>query len=215
MVRHPILFIFSILLCQALLAQEEDSVVIRRFLTPSVYVDYGKLLTIPSKAETKYEAGLELTFYERIPLIVEVGSGILTPPQAFSNGIYESNGIYFRVGVGYVAPLSPKNDLGITFRYGMSSFSESSRFVIESTSGIQSTLVREINRSGLSGSWFETVIYSDRKLNDLFSIGMNLRLRVLINYDRFEPIDVYAIPGYGRTFDKSVPGVNFFVKASF
>ena len=182
---------------------------------PAVYIDYGKLITLASSAETKYEAGVELLFMEKFPLIVEVGSGTLTPKQAYSNGTYESTGIYYRVGAGYVSSFTPKNKLGITFRYGISSFEETGRIVIESPSETQPTVVQEIQRSNLRADWFEAVIYSDRKLNELLTIGVNIRLRVLNEYDAFEPVDIYAIPGYGRSFDKSIPAINLFIKAGF
>ncbi|MEQ8881651.1 MAG: hypothetical protein RLQ12_18545, partial [Cyclobacteriaceae bacterium] len=48
--------------------------------------------------------------------------------------------------------------------------------------------------------------------NDIFAIGFNIRMRFLVTYDKDSPIDVYSIPGYGKTIDKSTPAVNLFVK---
>ncbi|MEM9339152.1 MAG: DUF6048 family protein [Bacteroidota bacterium] len=195
---------------------EEDSIqVSKRVLTPSIYIDYGKLLTIPSSQETKYEGGIELLFLEQFPLIIEAGMATLNPDQAFANGMYESTGMYYRVGTGYYSQFQPKNKLGVTLRYGTSTFDESSRINIISTSGVQDVAFPPIERESLTASWFEAVIYSDRKLSDLFAIGLNLRLRVLIDYDEQSPVDVYAIPGYGRSFDNSIPAANLFLKVSF
>lgn len=196
--------------------QEVDTTSFRRTLIPSIYIDYGKLLTLPSSQETKYEGGIELLFLEKYPLILEAGSATLNPDQAFANGTYESTGVYYRVGTGFYSQFKPKNKLGLTFRYGASMFDESGRTISESPSGTQEADIRRLDRGGsLSASWFEAVIYSDRTINDLLSIGINIRLRVLIDYDEQSPVDVYAIPGYGRSFDNSIPAANLFLKVSF
>jgi hypothetical protein len=217
MAKHRLLFIFSLILSVACFAQtdEADSVVYRRTLTPSLYLDYGKLFTIPVDFETKYEGGLELLFLEKFPLIVEVGQATLTPEGAYSNGTYQSEGFYYRVGAGYYSQFKPKNKIGLTVRYASSSFTENGRVFIESPSGSQGDFVQSIKRENLKASWYEVVVYSDRKLTGLFSIGMNLRLRILASYDEQSPVEVYSIPGYGRSFDKTIPAANFFLKVSF
>jgi len=200
--------------CFAQTEEEADSVQYTRLVSPSIYIDYGKLLTIPSTIETKYEGGLELLFLEHFPLIIEVGQATLTPEGAYTNGTYESEGIYYRIGTGYVGPLNPKNNIGVTFRYAASTFDEDGRIFIESPSGTQDSFIQSIQRENLKASWYEVVVYSDRKLSDLFRIGLNLRLRILANYDERSPVDVYAIPGYGRSFDSTIPAFNLFFKVT-
>ena len=146
---------------------------------------------------------------------MEVGSATLNPNQAFSNGTYESSGIYYRIGTGFYSQFTPDNKLGLTFRYGSSTFDESARITIESSSGTQGTIIESFARENLSATWFEAVIYSDRKINNLLTVGINIRLRILNSYDQQSPVDVYAIPGYGRSFDKSIPAANLFLKVSF
>lgn len=217
MMKHRLLFIFSLVLSVSCFAQTEeaDSVVYRRMLTPSIFLDYGKLLTIPTNFETKYEGGIELLFLEKFPLIIEAGQASLRPEGAYSNGTYKSEGFYYRVGAGYVSQFLPKNKIGISFRYASSTFTENGRIFIESPSGAQNDFVQSIEREDLNAAWYELVVYSDRQLSDIFSIGLNLRLRILSSYDKQSPIDVYAIPGYGRSFDKTIPAANFFLKVSF
>ncbi|MEO9484953.1 MAG: DUF6048 family protein [Ekhidna sp.] len=219
MVKPRLLFIFSLILSAACLAQTKDaakdSALYSRGVIPSFYLDYGKLLTIPTEMETKYEGGFELLFKEKFPLIVEVGQATLSPEGAYSNGTYESQGVYFRIGTGYYNQLTPKNKIGLTARYGSSSFSEDGRIFIESPSGSQGNFIQNIEREDLKATWYEVVVYTDKKLSELFSIGMNLRLRILADYDKQEDVDVYAIPGYGRSFDKTIPAMNFFLKVSF
>jgi hypothetical protein len=194
---------------------DQDSTVNVRTIIPSIYVDYGKLLTIASSQETKFEGGLELLFFEKFPLIIEGGSGTLSPERAISNGTYESKGIYFRIGTGIYSQFTPKNKLGFTARYGSSKFDEKRTISIESSSGIQPGFTESVEINGLAASWFELVLYSDKKINDLLSIGMNLRYRVMIDYNEQTPVDVYSIPGYGRSFDNAIPAANLFLKISF
>lgn len=217
MAKQRLLFIFSLILSASCLAQTEeaDSVVYTRTITPSIYLDYGKLFTIPANLETKYEGGLELLYKEKFPLIVEVGQATLSPEGAYSNGTYESQGVYYRIGAGYYSQFKVKNKIGLTVRYASSTFSEDGRISIESPSGLQGTFIQSIERKDLKATWYEVVLYSDQKLSELFSIGLNLRLRILADYDQQAPVDVYSIPGYGRSFDKTIPAANFFLKVSF
>ncbi|MEO1254468.1 MAG: DUF6048 family protein [Bacteroidota bacterium] len=219
MERRYLLSIFSILTVLIGLSQEatKDSVasVNTRIIQPAFYIDYGKLLTIPTSFETKYEGGVELTFFEHFPLILEIGQATLSPEGAFSNGIYESEGFYYRIGAGFVNQFSPKNKIGVSVRYSAAVFSESGRITIQSPSGVQETFTQTIENENLDANWYEIVVYSDRKLSDLFSIGLNIRLKVLASYEEQNPIDVYAIPGYGRSFENTVPAANLFLKITF
>lgn len=217
MAQQHLPFIFSLLLSIGCLAQtgETDSVTYKRKVAPSLYLDYGKLFTIPVNIETKYEGGLELLFMEKFPFIIEVGQATLNPEGAYSNGTYQSEGFYYRIGAGYYSQFQVKNKIGITFRYASSRFSEEGRIFIESPSGTQDNFVQNIVRNDLDATWYEVVVYSDQKLSELFTIGLNLRLRVLANYDEQSPVDVYSIPGYGRSFDKTVPAANLFLKVTF
>lgn len=219
MAKHRLLFIFSLLYASMSLAQTEttDSTQVQtvRTVIPSLYIDITKLITIPTTFETKYEGGLELLFQEKFPLILEVGKATLTPEGAYANGTYESDGMYYRLGAGYVGALNPKNKIGISARYAIASFNETGRISIKSPTSSQKDVNQDISYPNLKANWYEVVVYSDKKLSELFSIGLNLRLRILGSYDKQEPVDVYAIPGYGRSFDKTTPAANFFLKVNF
>ena len=194
----------------------EDTVSVqRKFLSIEPYIDVSKLLTIPAQFETKYEGGLALRFSERFSIYGEVGSATTSPEQAYTNGSYESTGTYYRIGFGYVGKFDAEHDIGISFRYGASTFDEEGRIFINSPSGGQGDLVRVISREGLTAEWWEVVLYSDKKLleqSNLLWFGLNIRLRILGSYTMQEAPDVYAIPGYGRSFDKTIPAANLFLK---
>ena len=198
------------------IASADTVKIVRKFLTIGPYIDLTKLFTIPTDFETKYELGLELRFSERFSLYGEWGSATTTPEEAYTNGIYESSGTYYRLGLGYVGQLDPKHDIGISFRYGASTFDEDVRIFINSPSEVQGPFNRNVvDRSDLTANWWEVVLYSDQQLlqnSELFWLGFNLRLRILDSYDAQDVPDVYAIPGYGRSFDKTIPAINFFLK---
>ncbi|GAB4232442.1 MAG: hypothetical protein Tsb0034_05230 [Ekhidna sp.] len=194
--------------------QEEDTVqtVLKRPIILSLSVDYGKLLTIPFAFEQKYEGGVEVLIREKIPLILEAGMATLEPDRAYPNGSYESSGWYYRVGSGFVGTLNPKNKMGLSVRYAVSTFDELGRFFNDITN--ESSL-QTIDRKGLNAQWWEVVLYSDKKISRFLSIGANFRFRIMQSYDKQEEVDVYAIPGYGRSFDSTIPAANFFIKVSF
>ncbi|MEM9895277.1 MAG: DUF6048 family protein [Bacteroidota bacterium] len=204
------------------LAQENDADTLQEEYVPKIklnfYVDYGKLLTLASNFERKYEGGLEIMLADKFPLILEIGNGEIFPQSAFRNGTYNSDGTYYRLGAGYTPRVSPKNRLGITFRYGRSLFDEDIRLVVSSPSQSQDDFVQVIERESLTAQWAEAILYSDTKLNRWFTVGLNLRLRILLTYDQIQrldendTIDVYAIPGYGRSFDDVIPAANLFLK---
>lgn len=218
MAKRHLLFIFSSLICLLATGQGNDSTVSVRKLIPSIYIDYGKLVTLASNFETKYEGGLEFILIEKLSIIAEAGSATLSPEGAYSNGTYESNGWYYRIGAGYTKMLTAKNRIGLSFRYAESSFEENGRIYIESPTNAQADYVQTIDRSDLQANWVEMVFSSDQQIlknSDIFSVGLNIRLRMLLDYSRQEGIDVYAIPGYGRSFDKTIPAANFFFKVNF
>lgn len=203
-----------------------DTTTVVRPITPSIYLDYGKLATYPLSFESKFEVGAELLFKEKIPMIVEFGTATLNPTKVYANGSYQAQGVYFRVGSGFYSQWKPKNKIGLTARYGSSTFDEEATISSDSPINIETSLSDSYQRSDVTASWLELVLYSDAKmftaakfedsfLKDVFVVGMNIRFRYLLNYDLQTPDDVYAIPGYGRSFDDHLPAVNLFLKVSF
>lgn len=221
MARRFLPFIFSFC-ALSLFGQETDSVR-AQLISTAIRLDYGKLLTLASNFESKVEGGVELLVQGKIPVIIEAGKAILSPSEALGNGFYESEGMFYRAGLGYYRQRTPKEGIGVYLLYGSSQFDEKGSFTLESPSGSQPPLDGELKREGISANWWEIAFYTDRKLtlntkqpenklNQLFSLGIEISYRRLIDYDSFSPIDVYSIPGYGRAFDKSIPAVNLLFK---
>ncbi len=204
--------------------EKETELVYRTPFVARIYVDYGKLLLYWTDFESKAEAGVEFLLSERYQLILEAGSAVLTP-DAFNNATYRSEGQYARIGIGYLGSIDDRNKIGLGLRYGQSFFEDEVNISIPSNSGLNDEFTRNIIRNDLSANWMEVVLNSERKItfdkdnsdariNSLLSWGLLVRYRILFSYDAFEGVDVYSIPGFGRSFDQNFPAVNFFIKVN-
>jgi len=171
----------------------------------SIYFDYGKLTSLLSEQSTKWEGGVGVFIKKHWKAEVEYGIANLKPRQAFEEGSYTSDGAYYRVGFDYIMQVNPTANLGIGMRYGVSNFEDSGFNPAD-------TLSPSFSRQNLTADWFEAIIESESELGKGFFLGLKIRIRFLNSYTQFAENDVYAIPGYGRTFDKSTPAVNLFIK---
>lgn len=180
----------------------------------SIYIDYGKLLTIPAKFETKAEAGISFQLKNRFAPHIQVGWAKLEPGAALENGYYTSEGKYGRIGINYLLPLDATNSFYVGVRYAMSQYDENGTYIIGST--LWPDRVENYSRKDLKADWFEVLLGSEKRLkNSKWYLGGNLSLRILNEREKFPFIDTYAIPGYGRVFDKTVPALNIYIKHSF
>ena len=223
------LYIFicsSFLLLSTIYGQEKDSIVIEvppPLIRPAIYIDYGKIATKLIGWEDKLEGAASLLVLDHYELVGEVGRSVLAPEESYVNGNYSAEGFYYRVGLNFSN--SFKNEYRIAFgaRYAASNFSDQGVIEIESNT-IENAYNREFGDADLEARWWELVLTSDKKIffnkempekwfNNIFTIGFNLRLRFLVTYDKRTPIDVYSIPGYGKSIDNVTPVVNLFLKA--
>lgn len=177
-------------------------------------IDYGKLATaLFTQFESKYEGGGSILLRKNIQLAVDVGYAELNPQNAFKNATsYTIKGKYGRIGLDYFIKYDRANHLFFGLRYGRSTFEDQG--VVEIVSSLGESFQLRVDRKALTASWFEVVGGSETKLFkklDLY-VGMLLRWRIQHKFENFEPIPVYAIPGYGRTADKTVPALNMYIK---
>ncbi len=199
-----------------------DSIVHRPFFSGVEFsLDYGKLITYPSKFENKLEGGVSLRFFQRLALAGEYGHATLDPLKAYDNvNYYTIQGNYFRAGFDYYMNIDQKNFIYFGARYGSSKFEDNGEFVIGSE--FWGNYQDGFGSQNLMASWGELVFGTETKLmigkpdskfqiKNLF-MGWNLRFRILGTFENREVIKVYAIPGYGRTADKTIPAINFYVK---
>lgn len=202
-----LLFIGSHLLCFA-----QDSLASSPIVIPSLYFDYGKTFNSLFDGYRKTEGGLELTLDNSWQVIGELGHWSLEPESAIENGFYKVNGTYWRLGFGYIPSVKPDSRLGIGLRYGFASFVDQGNYTIAGGDSSNPALTEEFKRRDLSASWYELVFYSDKTINRWITLGFLVRLRRMNTYDKFQPVDVVTVPGYGRAQDRISPAVNLFLK---
>lgn len=181
-----------------------------------VGTDYGKLATTAFKLDTKYEFNLGIVLFNKLRVTADYGHGELAPKNAIENGSYTSTGNYYRGGLDYVFEIAPKTNLALGLMYASSSFVDEGSIQIQSD--VWPSLNEDFKRENFSSQWVEWVLTSEKAIFNRESgflthlyFGMKFRLRFIIERPRPEEFDIYAIPGYGRTFNDIVPAVNLFI----
>ncbi len=182
--------------------------------------DYGKLATTLAQLENKYEFNMGIQFSSHLRVTADYGYSKLSPPNAIENGVYFSTGNYYRVGLDYVFTIAPKTTLAFGGMYALATFKDEG--TVEIQSEIWPSLSQSFERNDLQANWVEFVITSEAPilnrdngfLSHLFW-GIKFRFRFMIERPRPTNFDVYAIPGYGRTFNNLVPAANLFFSYKF
>ncbi|NJN25419.1 MAG: hypothetical protein HC819_05320 [Cyclobacteriaceae bacterium] len=193
----------------------------RTFSGLELVVDYGKLLLLWTEFESKYEAGINLRFFERVVLAAEFGHAELNPLRAYDNALfYTVTGNYARLGLDYYTAYNPTSFYYAGLRYGMAGFEDAGAFIIDSD--YWEDYQEGFGSKNITATWgevilgTETFIYLGKKDPDApFSpllLGWKFRLRFIGEFENRENPRIYSIPGYGRTFDSIVPAINFYVK---
>ncbi|MGL1886983.1 MAG: DUF6048 family protein [Reichenbachiella sp.] len=196
---------------------QEDAVIERMPVLSAigVTVDYGKLVSgLILSTEAKYEGGIQFEFYNKLYLVGEFGYAVLEPNGAYVNAAYISEGSYWRAGLGYKLDMGPKFNFYVSARYGQSEYHDKGEITIVSKSGIYDTFIEPFDRDHQKAHWYEVMISSERRMWKGLYAGFHLRFRVMGNYKEQVPLDVFSIPGYGRTYDDMVPAFNLYIKYS-
>lgn len=182
-------------------------------------VDYGKLLAIPTDFETKYEGSAGFILFRRFILEGTYGSAELNPSGAYKNAEYYTiEGQYYKGALSYKFTLNPNNPrefLYLGVGYAMSQYSDRGKFLIGSL--LWDDFEESFSGNNMEASWTEVYLTTESYLNKNtrhFLVGAKISLRIMDDFETRENIPVYAVPGYGRTFDKTVPAINFYVKYS-
>jgi len=173
-------------------------------------LDYLKLISFALPSETKLEGGLGIITKPNIGLSFEFGYGAKMPEDHYKNAAYTVEGIYGRVGLSYHYPFNPGSNLFIGAKYGMSNYQDEATFVIESS--LWDVYEDSFSRTDLSARWVEFIAGSESKIKGNFYLGFIFRFRALISHDNFSPLEVFSVPGYGRTMDKTIPALNLYMK---
>jgi hypothetical protein len=192
-------------------SQEEVIPQYTRFLqSVDIMIDYLKLTSFLVPYEEKAEGGISFLLRNKFIIALEGGYGDLQPRNAYRNSNYRSTGIYGRVGLDYMFPIDQKNNMFIGARYGQSRFEERAQWKIESS--LYDSYSDSFHRTNLQAHWSELIIGSESQYKANLFIGFIFRFRVMHQFEKFEGIPTFSIPGYGRTSDKTIPAFNLFVK---
>lgn len=177
-------------------------------------LDYGKIITLFTDFESKFEMGIAYQLNNRFSPNAQFGFSTLSPGPAFENGDYTSEGTYGRIGLNYTLPFDPTNLFYVGLKYGFSSYSEEGTYTI--TTDIWPDVVEAFDNPDLSATWYEVIIGSEKKMGDgHWRMGGSFALRILGSHDELTPIDTFSIPGYGRALDNTTPVFNLYVKYAF
>jgi len=238
--KQTLLFIFSLFIVSAVYAQEDstavslsDSVEVEASIEAPitipvkkiqgyVIIDYAKPVVLGFTPDIKYEFGGGLLLFNTINLGGSYGYGDIEPSRAIDNGTYSSTGTYWRGGIGLLNQFKPEAKIGISLFYGQANFEDRGQYKTLATSTGE-VFQDQFERQNLRANWYEIVITSeswwrlrkaipDSKLNKLFALGFDIRLRRIISYDQFAPIDVHTIPGYGTVLNSNMIALNLFLK---
>lgn len=176
-------------------------------------VDLLKLASFAIDAETKYEGQVGIS-YKNFHLIAEAGFVNYAYAIAYKNSEdYEVEGEYYRFGIDYAFNLSLKNQLLLGIRYGMSTFGDKGSFEVSSELWDNySFALDEQARADATATWGEVIVGTQSLIAKNLHFGWYFRLRKLIDRTSYDPVDIYYVPGYGKSNSQTVPALNLFLK---
>ena len=100
--------------------------------------------------------------------------------------------------------------MGVSYASG--TYEDIGRPNIDSPSGLFEVDQEPFHRTDIKASWYELNLISESRVARNLYMGLMLRYRIMDEYDQQEPLDIFTLPGYGRTFDRSIPAANLFVR---
>lgn len=178
-----------------------------------VGLDLLKLGSFALDSETKYEGQFGLG-YKRLTLVLEAGYAYYASALAYKNSDnYSVEGNYYRVGFDYAFNIGAKSQILLGLRYGTSSFGHQGTFEVYSELWDNYiTTVPSSQKSGATATWGEAIFGSQSNIAKNLHFGWYFRLRKIFDKTTYDPIDIYYVPGYGKSIDNSVPAINIFLK---
>lgn len=180
-------------------------------------VDYGKGIESLLNDQTKWEFGVGVVLKNKLYLGAEYGYGLLNPESVINNGTYSSEGNYYRVGAEYMITISSKRYLSFGGMFASSSFKDQGS--VDIISELWPSVNETFERQDLSANWVELTLNSEGPIFRAstgflgnFYWGIRARLRIMLSDMSRDDFDIYAVPGFGKTYNPVVPAVNFFLK---
>ena len=197
---------------------DQDSLLVPQSkIALTIYADVGKGVESLFNKQVKWEFGAGILLSQKYHFVAELGYGSLKPQSVINNGSYTSEGNYYRAGFEYVFTIVPRTYLSTGVMYAHSDFADYGNVKIESE--LWDNVDETFARNGLSANWVELIINTEAPLSKAgtgflknFYWGVRYRLRILISDISQPDFDIYAIPGYGKTYSNVVPAVNLYLK---
>lgn len=179
--------------------------------------DYGKGLESLLAEQKKWEFGLGLILKNKLAFVGEYGSGKLLPKSVIQNGTYEVTGTYYRAGLEYMFTIIPKHQLALGAMFASSTYADFG--TVEIISEFWPSVNEEFRRENLRAQWAEIILNTQGPVINANSgflsnvyWGIRFRLRIMITDLDQEDFDIYAVPGFGKTYSQVVPAANFFLR---
>ena len=196
----------------------QDSLAVKQNnIAMNISVDIGKIGESLLNKQTKWELGVSVLLSQKYQLVAEYGFGSLKPNSVINNGGYTSEGNYYRAGFEYLFTVSPKRYLSLGVMYAHADFNDSGSVKI--ISDLWDDVDRTFARSDLSANWLEIILNTEAPIFKVeqgflanFYWGVRFRVRILTSDISQPDFDIFAIPGFGKTYSNVVPAANLYIK---
>lgn len=197
-----------------------DSTATMNKFTLELSVDYGKAIESLVSNQKKWEFGLSFILWDQLALVGEYGYGKLLPESVIQNGLYEVEGNYVRAGAEYIFTIAPQRYLSLGGMFATSTYSDYG--LVQISSELWPDVEEEFSRQNLSANWAEVilntqgpVINAEQGFFHNLYWGIRFRVRIMITDLERDDFDIYAIPGYGKTYSNVLPAANLFLRYRF
>lgn len=180
--------------------------------TINIFLDYGKLFTIPSTFETKGEAGIYLKFNRKWGIGGEAGYARLNPQNTFRNADVNIEGYYYGGFLYYFVNLDLKSAIFLGGGYSLGFYEDDITYVI--SNGVYGESSYNVRRENLTASWASFRLGSEQRLMNNIYLGALFEVRYKIDNDVPIGIHPIAIPGFGTAESSLLPALNLYVKLS-
>lgn len=207
-------FIFSIsffLVAAGAMGQEDDpsDTIKNKYLPSGLRVGTDIISIIKSQSGNKFdgwEVNADVDFY-RYYLALDYGSWARN--ETLTNGTYQNDGTYFRVGadVNFMLRDPDRNMFFLGARYAQSKFDESVSYVF--TDPDFGDFQKSIVTTGIKAHWIEITAGLRVKIWKGFWMGYTARLKFAPGTGSTPGFIPYDIPGYGRAEKSTYWGINY------
>jgi hypothetical protein len=171
----------------------------------------GPIIYLTDENNMNFEGHISVDRNEKMSYVVE--GGMLDYKYSQYNYDYLSKGIFTKIGVDFNL-LKPEKSIGkywagIGLRYGLSIYkSETTSFQHENYWGLVSSSV-PLKTS--SGHFIELVPGVRTELFRNFSLGWNIRLKLLISGGGGRDLKPIYFPGYGNGDKRTAAGISYYL----